>query len=102
MTKMCILLWLNLNVQAAEDKYTKLTLESTQPGRTVKIGRVSKLTPSTNSTATSKIWTLLKFKMSSLYDLYDCKLESTHSGRTEKIGRVLLKVNLHLQLIQRN
>ena len=56
MTKVCILMWLNLNVQAAEDKYTKLTLESTHPGRTAKIGRVSKLTSLSHSTATSKIW----------------------------------------------
>ena len=50
-TWMCILMWLNLNVEAAEDKYTKLTLRSTHPGWTAEIGRVSKHTPSTNSTS---------------------------------------------------
>ena len=44
--KMCVLMWLNLNVPGAEDKYTKRTLGPTRPGRTAKIGRVSKHTPS--------------------------------------------------------
>ena len=48
---MCILMWLNLNVEAGEDKYTKRTLGSTHPGWTAEIGRVSKHTPSTNSTS---------------------------------------------------